>query len=69
MKAKSPKKILQSFMVLARCICSIAQTAGMPDTYWETDRRMALAKKILGEKEFNRWKTGKRTKVYGGKKP
>lgn len=32
---------------LARAILSLADTAGMPDTYWQTDSRVALARDVL----------------------
>jgi hypothetical protein len=33
---------------LARALLSLADTAEMPDTYWQTDSRVALAREVLG---------------------
>jgi hypothetical protein len=33
---------------LARDILSLADTAGMPDTYWRTDQRLKRARAALG---------------------
>lgn len=33
---------------LARSVLTIASAAGMPDTYWQTDRRIRLACRALG---------------------
>ena len=33
---------------LAKAVLNLADTAGMPDAYWRTDRRVALARETLG---------------------
>ena len=33
---------------LARAVLSLADTAGMPDSYWQTDRRVEMARQVLG---------------------
>ena len=48
---------------LARAICSVAQSGGMPDSFWETDSRIAIARSVLGKEEVDGWKSGM---VYGG---
>lgn len=34
-------------VALARAVLSLADAAGMPDTYWASDRRVALAREVL----------------------
>jgi len=34
---------------LAKAVISIAEDAGMPDSYFETDSRIKLAKEVLGK--------------------
>lgn len=45
---------------LARAICALAVEGGMPDSYWETDSRIALAREVLGADEVEEWKQGLR---------
>jgi hypothetical protein len=45
-------------LLLARAVCSIAASAGMPDSYWETDSRIELARQVLGAEEVERWERG-----------
>jgi hypothetical protein len=33
---------------MARALLDIADAAGMPDTYWQTDLRIAMARDVLG---------------------
>lgn len=33
---------------LAKAVLSLADSAGMPDSYWQTDSRVALARSVLG---------------------
>lgn len=40
---------------LARAILSLADTAGMPDSYWQTDSRVALAREVLGVGDDERY--------------
>lgn len=40
---------------LARAILSLADTAGMPDSYWQTDSRVALAREVLGVADDGRY--------------
>lgn len=35
-------------IVLAAYVLQLADLAGMPDTFWQTDRRVTLAREILG---------------------
>lgn len=40
---------------LAEAVLSLAEDAGMPDSYWATDRRIKLALHILyGRDDFSR---------------
>jgi hypothetical protein len=40
---------------LAKALLSLADTAGMPDSYWQTDSRVALARAALGVPEDGRY--------------
>jgi hypothetical protein len=39
---------------LAQAIVKLAAVSGMPDTFWATDTRVALARHVLGERELRR---------------
>lgn len=40
---------------LARGLLQIADAAGMPDTFWQTDSRVKLARDVLGVPEDGRY--------------
>lgn len=40
---------------LAAAVLSLADTAGMPESYWQTDRRVELARAILGVEKDERY--------------
>lgn len=52
---KSPADRSDSEVALAKAILSLADTAGMPDTYWQTDSRTTLAREVLGVPEDGRY--------------
>lgn len=35
-------------VALAKAVLAIADSGGMPDTYWQADSRVALARQVLG---------------------
>jgi hypothetical protein len=39
---------------LARAVLQLADLSGMPDTFWVTDSRVLLARKVLGVPEDGR---------------
>ena len=41
--------------VLSKAVLSLADTAGMPDSYWQTDSRLMIAKEILEVPEDGRY--------------
>lgn len=40
---------------LAKALLSLADTAGMPDSFWRTDSRVALAREMLGVSQDERY--------------
>lgn len=40
---------------LAKALLSLADTAGMPDSFWTTDSRVALAREVLGVPDDGRY--------------
>lgn len=40
---------------LAQAILSLADTAGIPDSFWQTDSRVALAREVLDVPEDGRY--------------
>jgi hypothetical protein len=46
---------------LARGVVLIARDAGMPDSYWDTDARIFLAKTVLGADEVDRLRKEKQS--------
>jgi hypothetical protein len=40
---------------LARAILSLADSAGMPDAYWQSDSRVALARSVLAVPDEGRY--------------
>jgi hypothetical protein len=40
---------------LAQAVLSLADSAGMPDSFWETDSRVALARQVLGVPQDGRY--------------
>jgi hypothetical protein len=47
---KSPTK-----KELAHAICQVAEAGGMPDGFWQSDSRIALARAILGDEEVEKY--------------
>ncbi len=45
----------ESEVWLARAILSLADSADMPDSFWQTDQRVAFARSILGVAEDERY--------------
>lgn len=48
MTASTPNPREPLEVVIARDLIAFAQVAGMPDSYWHTDRRIARACAVLG---------------------
>ncbi len=42
-------------LMLARGLLQIADAAGMPDTFWQTDSRVKLAREVLNVPEDGRY--------------
>lgn len=57
---------------LAKAVLTIASAAGMPDTYWRTDRRVRLACRALGltpaaaRRRAERWQSELDVRGEGG---
>ena len=56
--ARQLTEATETARTLARGVVSLARDGGMPDTFWDTDSRIALAKTVLGEDEVNRLREG-----------